>query len=272
MKTMLLTTMAAIALLGQASAINLTTTKNFGSNRFGGSLTSTLTDVNSASAYTLNGSIVAKGRISGTTSTAASANTSITVRPNSTGQIKGKLSVKGVIRIDYTKDFSASLDFNPGTFTNTWSTGSQTVSISGINLLFKGRISVAATAKGKAVISTPLHVEASITPTFDLTATGTASVSAVGVTGGVEGSLSLLKASLPMTVVLTPNIVADALGNLSVNGNKVHVTAILSGTLTRGTLKGVVKILGVKNSATIASFNGSIFGPVVLVDTTIVLQ
>ena len=272
MKTTLLTAIAALGLIAQSSAaINITSTKNFGNNNFGGSLTTSLSDTNSATAYSLNGSAVAKAIVLGSTSTVATANGSVTVRPDSTGQIKGKLVVKGVVRVDYTKDFVAALDFNPGTFSNTWSTGSKTFNIVGINLKVSGKVSVSATAKAKAIVSTPLHVEALITPTFDVSATGTGSVSALGVTAGVEGSISILKASLPISAILTPNVVLED-GQLSISGSKVNVKVTLSGTLAKGSLKGFVRVLGIKHSVTIATYNGVAFGPTTLTSGTFVLQ
>lgn len=264
--------MAALALLGQASAINLTTIKNFGNNRFGGSLTSTLSDITSAGAYTLNGSFVAKGRISGTTSTVASANASVTVRSSSTGQIKGKLVVKGIVRVDYTKDFSTNMEFDPGRFTNTWSLGSQLTNVDGIILRFQGRVSVATSNKCRATVSTPLHVEGLITPTFDVVATGTATGNPPGIPARVDGSLILFKASIPISAVLTPNFEIDSLGNIFLSGTKVAVDTTVSGTSTEGSLKIFTIILGIKHSTTIASFLGSTFGPVILAKETIVLE
>ena len=272
MKTTLLTAIAALGLIAQSSAaINITSTKNFGNNNFGGSVTTSLSDTNSATAYTLSGSAVAKAIVLGTTSTVASANGSVTVRPDSSGQIKGKLVIKGIVRKDYTQNFVAALDFNPGTFSNTWSTGTKSFSIVGITLKASGKVSVSATAKAKAFVTTPLRVEAIITPTFDVSATATGSVTALGVTAGVEGSISILKVSLPISAILTPNVVLVD-GQLSISGSKVEVKVTLAGTLTKGSLKAFVKVLGIKNSVTIATFNGVSFGPTTLTSGTFVLQ
>lgn len=272
MKTTLLTAIVALGLIAQSSAaINITSTKNFGNNNFGGSVTTSLSDTNSATAYTLTGSAVAKATLFGSKSTVATANGSVTVRPDSSGQIKGKLVVKGVVRVDYTKDFVAALDFNPGTFSNTWSTGTKSFSIVGITLKASGKVSVSATAKAKAFVTTPLRVEAIITPTFDVSATATGSVTALGVTAGVEGSISILKVSLPISAILTPNVVLVS-GQLTISGSKVDVKVTLSGTLTKGSLKGFVRVLGIKHSVTIATFNGVAFGPTTLTSGSFVLQ
>ena len=272
MKTTLLAVVTALGLIGQASAaINTTHTKNFGDGLFGGSLTTTLSDTNSATAYTLAGSSVAKATVLGTKSTVATANASVTVRPDSTGQIKGKLVVKGVVRVDFTRDFTASLEFNAGSFSNTWNTGLKTLTIAGINLRFAGRVSVTTTAKAKAVVSTPLHVEAIITPTFDASATTTFSTNMSGVTGGTKGKISLFTAKLPISAVLTPNVVLVD-GQLSINGSKVTVLVTLSGTNTKGTITGFFTVGGRTTNFTIASYNGLPFGPITLASGTFILQ
>ena len=110
-----------------------------------------------------------------------------------------------------------------------------------------------------------------MTPTFDVAATATGSVSGFGVTGGVKGKIYLFSASLPISAVLTPNVVL--VGNqLSINGSKVDVKVTLSGKLTKGSLTAFVTIAGITTNFTIATFNGLSFGPTTLASGTFVLQ
>ena len=280
-KTALLSSIIALGAAGHANAdLNSSTTKSVGTSRFGGVLNLSLTDSGNASEYSVTGNATAKAKYFGRTSTVGTGLAIATVKTDATGVLRGKMTVGGVILEDYTQNFTTSGTYNTETFTRTLSAGSDLFKIGNfVPVRLRGTISAAVSAKAEASIVpngfgalAGLAVKAKVTPVFDISATASAALSSpVEIAGirinsfsmGVDGTLRLMKASMPVSTKFYTQFVSQGAHLPALQVNKADYEVDLDLRSPSGSLSAFARasVFGqtFRYSSPIASFSASNF-------------
>lgn len=201
--TLSLLALALIATTGTAKAINESKSWNFGDSNFASDGIATLRDSKINGVYKLEGNAVANGRVLGIrVRNIANANASVSLDRQSRGTAKAKLTLGGVVLRDYSKSFTTSLTYNPGSFSKTWTVGTAQFMVGPVPIVVKGKVSVHASAPVVFRIASEPLAEASITPKFDVAVIASAAAGIPVASIGIEGTLNLVKISLPTKINL----------------------------------------------------------------------
>jgi hypothetical protein len=231
--TLSLLALALIATTGTAKAINESKSWSYGNSNFSSDGTVTLSDSKANGVYTLQANAVANGRVLGIrVRNIANGNASVSVNRQSRGNAKAKLTLGGTVVCDYNKAYSASLSYSRTAFEKTWTVGTAQFMVGPVPIVVKGKVSVEASARADIRIGTDPLAEAVITPKFDVAVIASCAAGIPVASVGIEGTLSLLKITLPTKIALhmvtmdnRDLFVVRATGDLVINTLSGHLDA-----------------------------------------------
>jgi hypothetical protein len=215
MKTNITTSLRLIALTilattGSAMAINESKSWNFGDSNFSSDGTATLSDSKVNGVYKLEANAVANGRVLGIRiNNIATGRASVSVNRESRGNAKARLTLGGIVVCDYNKAYSTSLTYSRTAFAKTWTVGTAQFMVGPVPIVVKGKVSVEASGRADIRIASEPLAQASITPKFDVAVIASCAAGIPVASVGIEGTLRLLKITVPTQISLNMTTVND---------------------------------------------------------------
>lgn len=186
------------------------TSKSFsgGSKNLGCEVQLAAWDSKTSTTYTIAGAAVAKAKLIGFSAPVASGESSLSGSKNGTGNAQLRITAGASTLVNFNKTYSASASFGTPTYTKKIPLGTA-VFMAGV-VPVKVSASASLSVKGTGSASVTLSggkpvLDGTIGPVFDVAASASGEATVVVGSAGVEGSATLLSASLAGKARLYPN-------------------------------------------------------------------